>query len=166
VIAFITTPRGGSCFESDIAIQPPKAASAIRLTAWWLLLAPCVLDGWFEPVALGCMLAVAAAAIACDSHWLWRHWGPHRVLRLRCSDRGLWLLCADQTSWQRATVSAKSMGRFWLRLELRRSDERWVSIALEYPTVDSDAYRRLRVLMRFLPAALSSPEEAFSSSRG
>jgi len=58
------------------------------------------------------------------------------------------------------------MGRYWLRLELRRSDERWVSIALEYPTVDADAYRRLRVLMRFLPAALSSPEEAVSSSRG
>jgi len=125
-----------------------------------------MIDGWFEPVALGCLFAVAVSAIACDSHWLWRHWGPYRVLRLRCSDRALWLLCADQTSWQRATVNAKAMGRYWLRLELRRSDERLVSLVLEYPTVESGAYRRLWVLMRFLPAALSSSMKVVSPFEG
>lgn len=141
-------------FETEIDVKPPRVASLCRLAPWVFVIIPFMLDGWLEPVSIICLIVVAVAAFALDIRWLWQHWGPRRVLRIRCSDQELWLFCADQSRWMQSKVRSKSMGRYWLRLELERSDLRLTSLLLAYPTVDSDACRRLRVLMRFLPNEL------------
>jgi len=148
-------------FHLTFLVPKPFVLTSTRLSAWLVLPTPWLLQGWFEPSAWLCLALAAGAGVLVDLHWLRAHWDRDRIAVIRANSQAIWVQLASSAEWHRAWIDSSSVGTtaVFLRLFSHQKKPLRASIhAIDLPRSarSSHNFRRLRVLMRWPPAALLS----------
>ena len=148
-------------FHLTFLVPKPFVLTATRLSAWLVLPTPWLLQGWFEPSAWLCLALAAGAGVLVDLHWLRTHCDRDRIAVITANSRAIWVQLASSAEWHRAWIDSSSVGTnaVFLRLFDHQKKPLRASIhAIDLPRSarSSHDFRRLRVLMRWTPPALTS----------
>ena len=139
----------------------PFVLTATRLSAWLVLPTPWLLQGWLEPSAWICLALAAGAGVLVDRHWLRANWDRDRIAVIRANSQAIWVQLASSAEWHRAWIGSSSVGTTAVFLRLFSHQQRPLrasihAIDLPQSARSANDFRRLRVLMRWPPAALLS----------
>lgn len=114
----------------------------------------------FMPLPPGVLAVLMAGVLASAVHGVWRQAlrrGPRAVTRLQFRNREQLEIGRRDGSWQSGRILGSSTaGTFLTVLNIRVEQQRWpVHVVVAGDSLDGEAFRRLRVWLRWGPA----PEE-------